>query len=92
MRDTEAKISSFCYDILLDEINDENVEYIQNLDANEREPKVLCRKIPLLLINGCSGIAVSILSSIPCHHLIDVAKCCINFLTNANMRDDDYFI
>ncbi|SPJ11435.1 DNA gyrase subunit A [Plasmodium sp. DRC-Itaito] len=91
MRYTEAKISSFCYDILLDEINDENIEYIKNFDGNEREPKVLCSKIPLLLINGCSGIAVSILSSIPCHNLIDVANCCINFLINENITDDELY-
>ncbi|GAW83609.1 DNA gyrase subunit A [Plasmodium gonderi] len=88
MRYTEARISNFCYDVLLDEINDENIEYVRNFDGNEIEPKVLCSKIPLLLINGCSGIAVSILSNIPCHNLIDVINCTISFLVNSNITED----
>ncbi|SBT82563.1 DNA gyrase subunit A, putative [Plasmodium ovale] len=91
MRYTEARISNFCYDILLDEINYENVEYIKNFDGNEKEPKVLCSKVPLLLVNGCSGIAVSILSNIPSHNLIDVINCSINFLINSNITNDELF-
>ncbi|GAB69062.1 DNA GyrAse a-subunit [Plasmodium cynomolgi strain B] len=88
MRYTEAKISNFCYDILLEEINDANVEYVRNFDGNELEPKVFCSKIPLLLINGCSGIAVSILSNIPCHNLVDVINCTISFLLDPNIKED----
>ncbi|EUD69085.1 DNA gyrase subunit A [Plasmodium inui San Antonio 1] len=88
MRYTEAKVSNFCYDILLDEINDENVEYVRNFDGNEVEPKVLCSKVPLLLINGCSGIAVSILSNIPCHNLVDVINCTISFLLDPSIKED----
>ncbi|KMZ90265.1 DNA GyrAse a-subunit [Plasmodium vivax Mauritania I] len=88
MRYTEAKISNFCYDVLLDEINEENVEYVRNFDGNEIEPKVFCSKVPLLLINGCSGIAVSILSNIPCHNLVDVINCTISFLLNPSIRED----
>ncbi|SBS88536.1 DNA GyrAse a-subunit [Plasmodium ovale curtisi] len=91
MRYTEARISNFCYDILLDEINYENVEYIKNFDGNEKEPKVLCSKVPLLLVNGCSGIAVSILSNIPSHNLIDVINCSINFLINSNITNEELF-
>ncbi|KJP88003.1 hypothetical protein AK88_02278 [Plasmodium fragile] len=88
MRYTEAKVSNFCYDILLEEINDENIEYVRNFDGNEVEPKVLCSKVPLLLINGCSGIAVSILSNIPCHNLVDVINCTISFLLDPSIKED----
>ncbi|CAD2113886.1 DNA gyrase subunit A, putative [Plasmodium vinckei] len=91
MRYTEARISDFCYDVLLDEINDENVDYIKNFDGNEKEPKVLCSKIPLLLINGCSGIAVSILTNIPSHNLVDVINTSINFLINDKITNDELF-
>ncbi|CXJ22121.1 DNA gyrase subunit A, putative [Plasmodium berghei] len=91
MRYTEARISDFCYDVLLDEINDENIDYIKNFDGNEKEPKVLCSKIPLLLINGCSGIAVSILTNIPSHNIVDVINASINFLINEKITNDELF-
>lgn len=91
MRYTEAKLSDFCFDVLLDEVNDENIDYVNNFDGNEKEPKVFCSKIPLLLINGCSGIAVSVLSSIPCHNLIDVINSTISFLINPNITEEELF-
>ena len=69
MRYTEAKLSSLAYDSLLLDIKDDTVDFIPNFDGNEQEPVVLPARLPMLLLNGASGIAVGMATNIPPHNL-----------------------
>lgn len=55
---TECKLSSACYDILFKDMHNNSVDFVRNFDGNEVEPLVLPARLPLLLLNGASGIAV----------------------------------
>lgn len=57
-RYTEAKLSAIAYEALLSDIKEDTVDFQANFDGNEMEPLVLPARIPLLLLNGASGIAV----------------------------------
>jgi DNA gyrase subunit A len=69
MRYTEAKLSQISQDALLDDINEDTVDLIPNFDGNEVEPYVLPAKLPVLLLNGASGIAVGMATNVPPHNL-----------------------
>ncbi|UOQ83807.1 DNA gyrase subunit A [Gracilibacillus salinarum] len=68
MRYTEARMSKISMEMLRD-INKDTIDYTDNYDGSEREPKVLPSKFPNLLVNGASGIAVGMATNIPPHHL-----------------------
>ncbi|SFL74819.1 DNA gyrase subunit A [Gracilibacillus orientalis] len=68
MRYTEARMSKISMEMLRD-INRDTIDYTDNYDGSEREPKVLPAKFPNLLVNGASGIAVGMATNIPPHHL-----------------------
>ncbi|GAE93824.1 DNA gyrase subunit A [Gracilibacillus boraciitolerans JCM 21714] len=68
MRYTEARMSKISMEMLRD-INKDTIDYADNYDGSEREPKVLPAKFPNLLVNGASGIAVGMATNIPPHHL-----------------------
>ncbi|WP_163582202.1 DNA gyrase subunit A [Gracilibacillus saliphilus] len=68
MRYTEARMSKISMEMLRD-INKDTIDYMDNYDGSEREPKVLPAKFPNLLVNGASGIAVGMATNIPPHHL-----------------------
>lgn len=57
-RYTEAKLSSIAYEALLSDIKEDTVDFQDNFDGNEVEPLVLPARVPMLLLNGASGIAV----------------------------------
>eukprot|EP00957_Ditylum_brightwellii_P191310 14566490-Ditylum_brightwellii.AAC.1 len=57
MRYTECRLTKVATNALLDDITSDTVDFISNFDGNEMEPTVLPAKLPLLLLNGCSGIA-----------------------------------
>ena len=57
-RYTEAKLSSLAYESLLSDIKEDTVDFQANFDGNEMEPLVLPARVPMLLLNGASGIAV----------------------------------
>ncbi|MEG0873712.1 MAG: DNA gyrase subunit A [Clostridiales bacterium] len=71
MRYTEARLSKISLEMMAD-INKETVDFIPNYDECEREPAVLPAKIPALLVNGSSGIAVGMATNIPPHNLCEV--------------------
>jgi DNA gyrase subunit A len=73
MRYTEAKMSKLTEEILAD-IEKETVEWADNYDASTKEPRVLPTKIPNLLLNGSSGIAVGMATSIPPHNLTEICQ------------------
>lgn len=71
MRYTEARLTRICEELLLD-LDKNTVNFIDNFDGSEREPRVLPAKLPNLLINGTDGIAVGMATKIPPHNLGEV--------------------
>lgn len=88
MRYTESKLSHVAFDALLADINDECVDFIPNFDGSEIEPKILPAKLPLLLINGASGIAVGMATNIPPHNLKEVVNGLLALIENPRISDE----
>lgn len=79
MRYTEIRMAKIAHEMLTD-IEEETVDFGPNYDGSEREPLVLPAKIPSLLINGSSGIAVGMATNIPPHNLVDTIDACLYLL------------
>ncbi len=79
MRYTEARLSAFT-DVLLAEIDQDTVNWQPNFDGTLNEPKLLPSRLPTVLLNGGSGIAVGMATDIPPHNLVEVAEACIYLL------------
>src|SRR5579863_583707 len=79
MRYTEAKLTRYA-DVLLGELSDGTVEWTGNFDGTLEEPVILPARLPNLLLNGTSGIAVGMATDIPPHNLREVAAACIQLL------------
>ena len=79
MRYTESKLSPYA-DLLLSEINQGTVDWIDNFDGTIKEPQQLPAQVPNLLLNGTSGIAVGMATDMPPHNLIEVISACIQLL------------
>ena len=88
MRYTEVRMSRIAHE-LLEDIDKETVDYAPNYDGNEREPVVLPTRIPNLLVNGSSGIAVGMATNIPPHNLAEVVNACIALLEDDNLSADE---
>jgi len=88
MRYTEAKLSKLAYDTLLSDIKEDTVDFVANFDGNEEEPLVLPARIPMLLLNGGSGIAVGMATSIPPHNLGELADAVVAIIDNPNLSQD----
>src|SRR5256884_9321757 len=71
MRYTEARLAKIAHEMLAD-IDRDTVDFVPNFDESEREPVVLPTRIPNLLVNGSSGIAVGMATNIPPHNLTEV--------------------
>lgn len=89
-RYTEVKMQKICQEILAD-INKETVPFVPNFDESTVEPVVLPSKIPNLLINGTSGIAVGMATSIPPHNIKEILTACIELVKNRDLTDEDLF-
>ncbi len=76
MRYTEVRMSRIAHELLAD-IEKETVDFVENYDGNEREPSVLPTRVPNLLVNGSSGIAVGMATNIPPHNLTEVVNACL---------------
>ena len=85
-RYTEAGLSQFAYDVYIDDIvKAQNcIDYIENYDGRELEPEALPCKIPILLVNGCFGIAVGTKCEISSHNLGEVIDATIQLIDNPN--------
>ncbi|MHB1245367.1 MAG: DNA gyrase subunit A [Sulfuriferula sp.] len=81
MRYTEIRMSKIAHELLAD-LDKETVNFGPNYDGSEHEPLILPAKIPNLLINGSSGIAVGMATNIPPHNLTDVCDACLTLLEN----------
>jgi topoisomerase-4 subunit A len=79
MRYTEAKLTRYA-DVLLGELSDGTVDWTANFDGTLEEPVFLPARLPNLLLNGTSGIAVGMATDIPPHNLREVANACIHLL------------
>ncbi len=88
MRYTEARLSPIAVE-LLDDIRKDTVDFVPNYDGSMTEPVVLPGKLPNLLINGSSGIAVGMATNIPPHNLVEVADAIIQFLENPDIELDE---
>ena len=88
MRYTEARMSKIAEQMLVD-IEKNTVDFMPNYDDRLQEPKVLPAKVPALLINGSSGIAVGMATNIPPHNLTEVINGIIKIIDYDNVTDDD---
>lgn len=88
MRYTEAKMSSLSHELLRD-IEKETVDFIPNYDGSEREPDVLPSRVPNLLLNGSSGIAVGMATNIPPHSLNELVDGLLYLLDNKEASLDE---
>jgi DNA gyrase subunit A len=88
MRYTEIRLAKIAHELLAD-IEKETVDFGPNYDGSEREPLLLPAKLPNLLVNGSSGIAVGMATNIPPHNLREVIDACLALLRNPATALDD---
>ena len=81
MRYTEARLTPISR-LLLDEIDMGTVDFIPNYDGSYEEPALLPARLPMVLLNGASGIAVGLATEIPSHNLTEVAKAAVAMIRN----------
>lgn len=90
MRYTEVRMQKITQEILAD-LEKDTVDFVPNFDDSLVEPTILPSKLPHLLINGTSGIAVGMATSMPPHNLSEVIEGCLAFLDNENISEDELF-
>ncbi len=88
MRYTEARLSKLG-EAMLQDIDKETVDMVDNFDNSEKEPTVLPTRIPNLLVNGATGIAVGMATNIPTHNLSEVIDGCVAYIDNPEMTSTD---
>ncbi len=88
MRYTECRLSSIAEQLLVD-IDKETVDFVDNFDGSLKEPEVLPAKLPNLLVNGSSGIAVGMATNVPPHNLGEVVDALIYFIDNPTAESID---
>jgi DNA gyrase subunit A len=87
-RYTECRLQRITAEMLAD-INQETVDFVPNYDGKEREPTVLPTRLPNLLVNGSSGIAVGMATNIPPHNLSEVVTACLALLESPEITVDE---
>ncbi|APB33425.1 DNA topoisomerase IV subunit A [Gloeomargarita lithophora Alchichica-D10] len=88
MRYTEARLSAFAVQILFTDLHPAIVDFHDNFDSTEAEPRVLPAQLPLLLLNGCSGIAVGMATQIPPHHAGEIIEALIHLIDYPHLSDE----
>jgi DNA gyrase subunit A len=88
MRYTEARLTAIAAEMLAD-IDKETVDYVDNYDGTQKQPSVLPAKLPNLLVNGSSGIAVGMATNIPPHHLGEICDAAIALIEDPELTTDD---
>ena len=84
MRYTEVRMSKIAHELLTD-LDKETVDFIPNYDESEHEPEILPARVPNLLVNGSSGIAVGMATNIPPHNLTEIINACLAVIENENI-------
>src|SRR5450755_1997636 len=87
MRYTEARLAPISR-LLLDEIDEGTVDFIPNYDGSTEEPRLLPGRLPFVLLNGASGIAVGLATEIPSHNLREVAAAAVARLKDDKLGED----
>jgi topoisomerase-4 subunit A len=90
MRYTEARLTPIAR-LLLDEIDEGTVDFVPNYDGSEVEPRLLPARLPFVLLNGASGIAVGLATEIPSHNLREVAAAAVALIRDDKLADDALF-
>jgi topoisomerase-4 subunit A len=88
MRYTEARLAPISR-LLLDEIDEGTVDFIPNYDGSTEEPKQLPARLPFVLLNGASGIAVGLATEVPSHNLREVAAAAVALIKDNKLSDDE---
>lgn len=88
MRYTEVRLSKYA-DLLLGELDKGTVKFIPNYDGTHKEPVLLPARLPVLLLNGSSGIAVGMATEIPSHNLTEVGEAAIEVVRNPEITTDE---
>jgi DNA gyrase subunit A len=88
MRYTECRLSRIASELLAD-IESETVDFVPNYDGKEQEPAVLPTRLPNLLVNGSSGIAVGMATNIPPHNLSETIAACLALLANPEIAIEE---
>jgi topoisomerase IV subunit A len=88
MRYTEARLAPITR-LLLDEIDEGTVDFVANYDGSEQEPRQLPARLPFVLLNGASGIAVGLATEVPSHNLREIAAAAIALIRNEKLADDE---
>ncbi|MBX6317180.1 DNA topoisomerase IV subunit A [Pigmentiphaga sp.] len=90
MRYTEARLTPIAR-LLLDELDEGTVDFVPNYDGSHQEPKQLPARLPMVLLNGASGIAVGMATEIPPHNLREVAQAAVALLKNPKLPDEELY-
>src|SRR6187549_3484444 len=88
MRYTEARLTAMAVE-MLDDIDKDTVDFEDNYDGTQQQPSVLPAKLPNLLINGSSGIAVGMATNIPPHHLGEIVDATVALIDDPELTSDD---
>ncbi len=88
MRYTEIRMSRIAHEMLAD-LDKETVDFVPNYDGTEQIPDVLPTRVPNLLVNGSSGIAVGMATNIPPHNLDEVVQGCLSLIENPELSIDE---
>ena len=86
MRYTEARLTPIAR-LLLDELDEGTVDFVPNYDGSQEEPQQLPARLPMMLLNGASGIAVGMATEIPPHNLREVAQACVELIRHPHVDD-----
>ncbi len=88
MRYTETRLAPIANEAMLDEIGNDTVDFAPNFDGSQQEPTVLPAQLPFLLLNGCTGIAVGMATSIPPHNLGEVVDALIALIRKPDLAEE----
>jgi topoisomerase-4 subunit A len=88
MRYTEVRLTPYAR-LLLDEIDQGTVDFVPNYDGSTQEPALLPARLPMVLLNGASGIAVGMATEIPPHNLREVAQAAVRIIRNPDASIDE---
>lgn len=91
MRYTETRLAEIGSDAMLQEIGEATVDFIGNFDNSQQEPIVLPAQLPMLLLNGSSGIAVGMATNVPPHNLGEVVDALVALIDNPDLSDEKLF-
>ncbi len=87
MRYTESRLQALTTDSLLEDIEAETVDFIDNFDGSQQEPTVMPARVPHLLLNGSSGIAVGMATNIPPHNLTELIDGLLALIANPELEE-----